>query len=58
MTIKTIAEFSNTDAELARCIKSRLRHELGQLAGDKEQAKKITREYLTELTQEIINEEF
>jgi len=53
-----MAEFSNTDAELARMIKARLRHELGQLAGDKEQGKKIIREYLTELTQEIINAEF
>ena len=51
-------EFSNTDAELSRLLKARLRHELGQLSGNKEQAKKITREYLIELTQEIINEDF
>ena len=53
-----MAEFSNTDAEITRMIKARLRHELGQSVGDKEQGKKIIREYLTELTQEIINEEF
>lgn len=51
-------EFSNTDAELARCIKSRMRHELNGLSLTNPQAKKEVREYLLELTQEIINEEF
>ena len=50
-------EFSNTDGELARCIKSRMRHELQSLPRN-QQAKEIVREYLRELTQEIINEEF
>ena len=50
-------EFTNTDAELARCIKSRLRFELEQLPNN-EQSKTIVREYLKELTQEIINEQF
>jgi hypothetical protein len=48
-------EFSNTDAELARCIKSRLRYELGLLPHNK-QSEKIVREYILELTREIINE--
>lgn len=49
-------EFTNTDAELARCIKSRIRHELGQLpSGDL--SLKIVREYMTDLTQEIINKD-
>lgn len=52
-----MAEFSNTDAELARCIKARMRHELTKWPRN-EQAKEIVREYLRELTTEIINEEF
>lgn len=50
-------EFSSTDGELARCIKSRMRHELAALPHN-EAGKKIVREYLRELTAEIINEAF
>jgi len=50
-------EFSNTDGELARCIKARMRHELQQFPHN-DKAKDIVREYLKELTQEIINEAF
>ena len=52
-----MSEFSNTDAELARCIKSRMRHEL-QALPHKKQSKEIVREFMLELTQEIIAEEF
>ena len=52
-------EFSNTDAELARCIKSRMRHELAAMPKpNSEEAKAIVREYMEELTREIIAEEF
>ena len=50
-------EFLNTDGELARCIKSRMVHELNRLPRN-DQAREIVREYLKELTAEIINEEF
>jgi hypothetical protein len=50
-------EFTDTDGELARCIKSRLRYELNQLPHNK-QSEKIVREFMLELTHEIINEPF
>jgi hypothetical protein len=49
--------FSNTDGELARCIKSRMVHELQNFPRN-DQAKAIVREYMRELTAEIINEDF
>lgn len=48
-----MSEFTNTDAELTRCIKSRLRHEYNTLPN-----KDAVREYVMELVSEIINEEF
>jgi hypothetical protein len=53
-------EFSNTDGELARCIKSRMVHELQQFPSrdHNEAAKDIVREYTRELCLEIINETF
>ena len=56
-----MAEFSNTDSELARCIKSRMRHELGQIAHSAKQHKEaeaIVRAFITELCADIISEEF
>lgn len=50
-------EFTDTDAELSRCIKSRMRHELAALPHT-EQAREIVRQYMRELTAEIINETF
>lgn len=50
-------EFSNTDGELARCIKARMRHELAAYPRNAE-SMAIVRGYIIELTQEIINEEF
>ena len=50
-------EFSNTDGELARCIKSRMRAELNNFPRN-DQAKALVREFLKELTQEIIAEDF
>lgn len=56
-----MGEFSNTDAELARCIKSRMRHEFNAMPykqGREEIAAREIREYMQELCQEIINEDF
>jgi hypothetical protein len=50
-------EFTDTDGELARCIKSRMRHELAILPRN-DTARELVREYLRELTAEIIAEEF
>lgn len=47
-----MSEFSNTDGELARCIKARMRHELQQFPHT-EESKQIVREYLTELASYI-----
>ena len=49
-----IKEFSDTDAELARCIKSRMRHEY--YSGIKDE--KEIRLFLIELCGEIIEENF
>jgi len=46
----------NTDAELARVIKSRIRKELEQWPLGNKEALKIVQEYMIELTTEIINE--
>lgn len=55
-------EFSNTDAELARCIKSRMREELGQFLittkEGRDLARSIVREHMLDLTREIIEEDF
>jgi hypothetical protein len=51
-----IKEFTDTDAELARCIHSRIKQELNGLPLNNVESKKIIREYMMELVTEIINE--
>lgn len=50
-------EFSDTDAELARCIKSRMRFEMGGLP-NRAESKDAVRNFMLELVKEIISEEF
>lgn len=60
MPINMNQEFSNTDAELARCIKSRIKHELNAITGNKDKQTVVLpaiKTYLLELVTEIINEE-
>lgn len=52
-------EFLNTDAELARCIKSRMRQELDNITLTNPDAIRADiRNYMIELCTEIINEDF